>query len=112
MMDSSKPDNDGYTADEEPISNGETALPTLLPVKQICKALQHEGFDAKVSNSAGLFVCNRVYTQHLRYVKKIWLEALFVHLPLYDGQLSAINDAKSVPLESMAATVRNVNKNN
>ena len=78
MMDSAKGDNDGYLPDEEIICN-ETplALKTSLPVKQLCADCVNAGLPTKVSNSAGLYVCNRIYFEALRHTTS----SLFVHIP-------------------------------
>ena len=78
MMDSSKGDNDGYVPDEEMICpEAPLALKTALPVKQLCADCINAGLPTMVSNSAGLYVCNRIYFEALRYTDK----ALFVHIP-------------------------------
>ncbi len=78
MMDSAKGDNDGYIPDEEIICpEAPLALKTALPVKPLCADCINAGLPTMVSNSAGLYVCNRIYWEALRYTEK----ALFVHLP-------------------------------
>lgn len=78
MMDSAKGDNDGYFPDEEIICN-ETplALKTALPIKQLCADCVNAGLPTMVSNSAGLYVCNRIYFEALRHTTN----SLFVHIP-------------------------------
>ena len=108
MMDSALADNDGYTADEEPISmDGVAALFTNVDVKQLCKTLIKENINAKVSNSAGLFVCNRLYYEALLMCKENpGMKALFVHLPLYEGQSSAENEKPCMPLDDMVKAIQ------
>ena len=78
MMDSAKGDNDGYIPDEEIIcSEAPLALKTALPVKQLCADCINAGLPTKVSNSAGLYVCNRIYFEALRHTTN----SLFVHIP-------------------------------
>lgn len=77
MMDSAKGDNDGYIPDEEIIcSEAPLALKTALPVKQLCADCINAGLPTKVSNSAGLYVCNRIYFEALRHTTN----SLFVHI--------------------------------
>ena len=108
MMDSALADNDGCTADEEPISmDGEAAMFTNVDVKLLCKALIKENIKAKVSNSAGLYVCNRLYYEALLVCKENpGMKALFVHLPLYEGQLSAVNEKICMPLGDMVMAIQ------
>ena len=78
MMDSTKGDNDGYIPDEEMICpEAPLALKTALPVKSLCADCINAGLPTMVSNSAGLYVCNRIYFEALRHTGK----ALFVHIP-------------------------------
>lgn len=78
MMDSAKGDNDGYLPDEELICpEAPLALKTSLPVKQLCADCINAGLPTKVSNSAGLYVCNRIYFEALRRTTN----SLFVHIP-------------------------------
>lgn len=78
IMDSAKGDNDGYFPDEEIICNeAPLALKTALPVKQLCADCINAGLPTKVSNSAGLYVCNRIYFEALRHTTN----SLFVHIP-------------------------------
>ena len=107
MMDSVAPDNDGYIPDEEAIlQGGEAALFTNTRIKELRRAVEEQGIAAKVSNSAGLYVCNRLYYEALQLCKKNrGMKALFVHLPFYDGQPSAPAGKPTMPLDDMVQAV-------
>ena len=78
MMDSQKADNDGYCPSEQVIySNAPLAYRTPINIKTIAHHLQEEKLPVVVSNSAGLYVCNRVYYEALHLQQN----ALFVHIP-------------------------------
>jgi pyroglutamyl-peptidase len=78
LMDSAKGDNDGYVPDEEIICpEVPLALKTALPVKSLCADCINAGLPTIVSNSAGLYVCNRIYFEALRHSPN----SLFVHIP-------------------------------
>ena len=84
MMDAAKPDNDGYIPDEQSIVPcGEAAYFTTMPVKSLRDALLMKGISSKISNSAGLYVCNCAYYNalHLIVSREMPIEALFVHIP-------------------------------
>jgi pyroglutamyl-peptidase len=83
MMDSKNGDNDGYRPTEETInSNGPAAYITKAPVKSLLDHLKTFGVNSKISNSAGLYVCNRTYYEALRLCEENGtMQALFVHLP-------------------------------
>ena len=110
MMDSRKADNDGYIADEEPICEGEeSALFTSLPIKILRSAIEAQGIAVKITNSAGLYVCNRTYYEALRLCReREGLQAIFVHLPLCEGQTLSQTDKKSMPLGDMCRAVQTI----
>ena len=84
LMDSVKGDNDGYIPDEETIfPDSPLALQSTLPLKAIKKSLIECGIPAVVSNSAGLYVCNRTYYEALYHISSRGLatRAVFIHLP-------------------------------
>lgn len=84
LMDSSKGDNDGYAPDEETICPyAPPAYFTHVPVKKFRDCLIQRDIPAKVSNSAGLYVCNRTYFAALHHIAKTGIDtkAVFIHLP-------------------------------
>ena len=109
MMDSCSADNDGFLPDEEPIKpDGDAALFTNVRIKALCKVLVENGFPAKLSNSAGLYVCNSLYYEALTICKgNPGMKALFVHVPLYEGQI--IEPVKpAMPLEDIVKAIRTI----
>ena len=78
MMDSTKGDNDGYIPNEETIyANQPLALQTPLPIRELERFCTDNVQPVQVSNSAGLYVCNRVYYEAL-YLHQ---QAIFMHVP-------------------------------
>ena len=109
MMDSAVGDNDGATPDEEPIYKGEeSALFTSQPIKRLHSAIDEKGIAVKISNSAGLYVCNRTYYEALRMCKERAMQAIFVHLPLFDGQQPQNNKKMTMPLENMVKAIQTI----
>ena len=89
LMDAKKPDNDGYTPDEDCIvSDGPSAYFSSLPVKHLQHHLVENGIPADISNSAGLYVCNTAYFNALHHISILGKEikAVFVHLPKISEQ--------------------------
>lgn len=107
MMDSKMGDNDGYQPNEEPIDrDGDAALFTSLPIKSLRSAIEAKGINSVISNSAGLYVCNRLYYEALRLEREQpGLRALFIHLPYYAGQRGVAVDKRTIPLASMTDAV-------
>jgi pyroglutamyl-peptidase len=110
MMDSAMGDNDGAKPDEELIyKGGESALFTSLPIKSLQRAIEEQGVAAKISNSCGLYVCNRTYYEALRLCKERTMQAIFVHLPLFDGQHQSDGSKKpTMPLADMAKAIQTI----
>ena len=108
MMDSASADNDGYLPNEEPIyPGGEAALFTNTNIKELCRAVMGQGIAAKVSNSAGLYVCNRLYYEALTICKENpGMKTLFIHLPFYEGQSSANDGKNTMPLDVMVEATK------
>lgn len=109
MMDSAMGDNDGAKPDEEPIDESDAAaLFTTLPIKALRSAIEEGGIPVKISNSAGLYVCNRTYYEGLRICRERGARAIFVHLPLYEGQTSPHRDKKTMPLGDMCRAIQTI----
>lgn len=78
MMDSTKSDNDGYIPNEETIyAHQPLALQTPLQIKELVNFCTGDVLPIQISNSAGLYVCNRVYYEAL-YLHQ---QAIFMHVP-------------------------------
>ena len=91
LMDSVNPDNDGCQPQEQAITaDGEAAYFSNLPVKVLRDALLQKNIPARVSNSAGLYVCNSTYYNALEEIHKLQLptKVVFVHLPKISADFS------------------------
>ena len=85
------PDNEGLVIEDLPIAAGAPqAIPARLPLRAIERALLDAGIPARLSNSAGAFLCNAVmYTclaESLRLRPDI--PCGFVHLPYLPEQVA------------------------
>ncbi|KAK8529434.1 hypothetical protein V6N13_102352 [Hibiscus sabdariffa] len=58
-------------------------LKTTCSVDAILKFLKKKGYDATISNDAGLSVCNYVYYRSLRFAEQKGHKSLFVYVPLF-----------------------------
>jgi pyroglutamyl-peptidase len=89
LDDAAAPDNLGVVRKAVPISKGACErLEAAAPVKAIADAIREAGIPARVSRSAGGFVCNHIYFGALQYLrdKGRATPAVFVHLPATPGQ--------------------------
>ena len=78
MMDSKQADNDGIALYEQTIYlSAPLALQTPCSVRTLVENCTKQGLLVVASNSAGSYVCNRVYYEAL------WLQqrAIFMHIP-------------------------------
>ena len=95
LMDSASGDNAGYSPDEAPIIvDAPMAYKTTIPCKRILQFLRGMGYEARLSNSAGTYVCNAVLftslhllsasgcSTSLRTAKNV--RCGFIHLPLFE----------------------------
>ena len=112
MMDSKLADNDGVIPNEELINtNTPTALFTNMPIKSLRTTIEEQGVAVKISNSCGLYVCNRLYYEALLLCQEQpQIRAIFVHLPFYEGQPSAKLGKPTIPLDDMARAIQTIIK--
>ncbi|WP_309129626.1 pyroglutamyl-peptidase I [Microbacterium sp.] len=103
LMDARIPDNDGrQPADEASEPGGPAARFATLPVKRIARALDDHGLPARLSLSAGSYVCNHVLYTALSAVRGD-ARAGFVHLPWSSS--CAPEGAAHLPDEDLARAV-------
>ena len=99
MMDASNPDNDGYDPQEQTIvDGGEAAHFSNLPVKALRDAVLQRDIPARVSNSAGLYVCNSTYYNALEEINRqqLPMKAVFIHLPKISADFSIERLAEAI----------------
>ena len=102
MMDASNPDNDGYQPQEQMIiAESGAAYFSNLPVKALRDAVLQRDIPARVSNSAGLYVCNCTYYNALEEINRqqLPMKAVFIHLP----KISA-----DFPIERLAEAIKTI----
>lgn len=110
LMDAHLPDNDGFIPEDQTIdNNGESAYFTNCPIKQLLTALREKNIESKISNSCGLYVCNRLYYEALRISKEHSnVSALFVHLPFYEGQPTAKIGKPTMKIDKMITATETI----
>ena len=87
LMDANIADNAGYKPINESIfTNGENAYFSNLPIREIVEAINKEGIPAKLSYSAGAFVCNEVMYTLLHKFKDSSVKVGFIHVPFLPEQ--------------------------
>ena len=103
-------DNAGNQPQSETISQqGAVAYFATLPLSQIAKAVTKRGIPCEISNTAGTYVCNRLFYSVMQYAAQYELsyKAGFIHLPYLPQQTSAnTKNAPSMALETMSQAIR------
>jgi len=89
VCDSSAPDALGNVLSNRPIvKGGADGLFSTLPLSSLEKRYKERFLPAKLSNSAGAYVCNNLLYRTLHHIKRQGLETRvgFVHLPALPSQ--------------------------
>ena len=104
LMDAAAADNAGQMPVDQPvIEGGENALFVTLPAKAMAEAIRQAGIPARVSCSAGTFVCNSLLygvLYHCRQSRNA-VRAGFIHLPFLPEQTAGRPELPAMPLEQM-----------
>jgi pyroglutamyl-peptidase len=100
------PDNAGDQPSDRPIaSGGPVALWTGLPIKAIVRELDAAGIPARISDSAGTYVCNSLMYQLMQAVDGTAIAAGFVHVPC-SPELAEPSGEPSLEVETIAQGIR------
>ena len=102
------PDNEGNKPEDQYIfSDGENAYFSTLPIKAMVSEIKKEGVPARISNTAGTFVCNHLFYSVLYFVKKqeLGIPAGFMHVPFIPEQMKEKKESPSLPLSAIVRGV-------
>ena len=103
------PDNENQQpSDEAIVEGGPTAYFATLPVKAMVKTIKDHGIPAKVSYSAGTFVCNDIMYRllHMINCKYPEIRGGFVHVPFDTAQVVDRPDGTpSMPIATIAKSL-------
>jgi pyroglutamyl-peptidase len=92
------PDNKGIQPKDQPILvHGESGLFSTLPVRKMAQAVEKAGIPAKVSYSAGAYVCNDVLYTLLAHYQGSKTRVGFIHIPYASTQ----ENEPCLPLEQI-----------
>lgn len=107
LADFSIPDNAGARAVDRPLAAGSpAALWTRLPLRPIQAKLLAAGIPARLSETAGTYLCNAaMYAALARLPRRV--PCGFIHLPLSPGEVARlISDSGGQTLPSMALSLQ------
>lgn len=109
LMDAAIPDNAGFQPQEEPVIPGApAAFFARLPVAALAEAIRAAGVPARVSNSAGLFVCNALLYRLLHEMETRYphMRGGFLHVPCLPEQAARLGKEKPLPSLELSRIVR------
>ncbi len=89
LMDGRIADNNGFQPVDVPIApDGPAAYFSTLPIRAMVKAMESSGVPARISNTAGTYVCNDLMYRALRWAdrNRPGLPCGFIHVPYLDVQ--------------------------
>jgi len=93
LLDFEIADNDGARLADAPIeANGGVAVRASLPLRAIERALLESGIPARLSSTAGTFLCNATLYSLIRLLEERFPAALggFIHLPYLPEQVAQL----------------------
>ncbi len=83
-------DNEGNKPKNRPIDeNGHDGYFSTLPIQEITDNLKENNIPAKISNSAGTYICNHIMYGVLNHIEKnnIDMKSGFIHVPYLPEQV-------------------------
>lgn len=107
--DSKTPDNLKKVLKGVPvIEGGPVGYFSTLPIYDIVKALKRIKIPAKISNTAGTFLCNSLFygVMHEISTKQLNISAGFIHVPYLPSQSSKSPDVPSMSLDLMVKGIK------
>lgn len=99
------PDNEGNQPIDEMIqSSGDAAYFSNLPVKRMTEAIKTAGVPARLSNTAGTFVCNHILYQlgFLQATQFPNIKFGFIHVPFIPEQVTDKPEQPSMSIQTIA----------
>lgn len=105
-IDAEMADNNGVVIRDRRIEpSGMPAYFSTLPLTRLQKELQSRKIPARISLSAGAYVCNFIYYRLLEMSVRSTRRCGFIHFPYLPEQASARPGAASLPWETMVEAV-------
>jgi pyroglutamyl-peptidase len=104
------PDNEGNIYQDEPINqSGPAGYFSTLPIRVVVNHLTENNYPAKVSNTAGTYLCNNVMyaaLHHLTTRNQPDVQAGFIHIPASHELATQLNNTPSWSLQDLTTATR------
>jgi len=100
-------DNAGVKLENQKVDpNAADGYFSTLPIRAIVDAISALGINAKVSYSAGAFICNEIFFTAQSFLQASAVISGFIHLPLAPNQSPEFPGLPTMPLEDQVAGIR------
>jgi len=100
-------DNAGVKLENQPINvSAADGYFSTLPIRAIVNAISALGISAKVSYSAGAFICNEIFFTAQSSLQGSTVISGFIHLPLASNQAAEFPGLPTMPIEDQVAAIR------
>jgi len=100
-------DNVGVKLVNQPINvSAADGYFSTLPIRAIVDAISALGISAKVSYSAGTFICNEIFFTAQSFLQGSTVISGFIHLPLAPNQAAEFPGLATMPIEDQVAAIR------
>ncbi|NMB20628.1 MAG: pyroglutamyl-peptidase I [Firmicutes bacterium] len=109
INDASLPDNkQQMPQDTLVVEGGPAAYFSTLPIRTMVEAMRDAGIPARISNTAGTFVCNHTMYGILHYIseRQLPIRAGFIHIPYLPEQAVHHQGAPSMGLGDVTLALR------
>lgn len=101
-LDADIPDNDGaQPRDLMILPRGDAAYFSTLPLRSVLAVLEQAKVPARISNSAGTYVCNFLLYRILEDNQRTRRRCGFIHVPFLPEQIQNRSGVPSMPFEQM-----------
>jgi pyroglutamyl-peptidase len=106
LADARIPDNAGISLHNQAlVAGGSDAYFTTLPIREIVQEIQSQSIAAKVSLSAGAFICNEIFYKAQEQLLSSKVISGFIHLPLAPVQAAEFPGLPTMPLEDQVKAI-------
>jgi len=100
-------DNAGISQENQPINEAAAdAYFSTLPIRAIVAAISSLGINAKISLSAGAFICNEIFFTAQAFLQASTVISGFIHLPLAPNQAAEFPGLPTMPIEDQVKAIR------
>jgi pyroglutamyl-peptidase len=100
-------DNAGVKLENQPINvSAADGYFSTLPIRAIVDAISALGISAKISYSAGAFICNEIFFAAQSLLQGSTVISGFIHLPLASNQAAEFPGLPTMPIEDQVAAIR------